>query len=90
MDKEKILEYLITGMDSHKQEEQLLLAIEDAVEQIRIARDFFDNVNEPKLIDYAIYLEEAAKARYEFLISEAKRLNIKTQHGRVLVEPDAV
>ncbi|MDP4089227.1 MAG: YaaL family protein [Bacillota bacterium] len=90
MDKDKVLEYVISGMDGAKQEEQILMAIEDAVEQIRLARDFFDYVSEPKLIDYAIYLEEAAKARYEFLISEAKRLNIKTQHDRLLMEPRVV
>lgn len=86
MNKDKILEYVINGMDSSKQETQLLVAIEDAVRQINIAREYFETVSEPKLIDYAIYLEQAAKSRYEFLLSEAKRLNIRTQHENILLE----
>ncbi len=90
MDKQRILRYVQGNISENKQEEQLLMAIADAVQQISNARDFFDNVSEPKLIDYAIYLEEAAKAKYEFLISEAKRLNIKGQYERVLTEPRVV
>lgn len=86
MNKDKILEYVISGMDNSKQEAQLLRAIEDAVQQINIARDYFETVSEPKLIDYAIYLEQAARARYEFLLAEAKRLNIRNQHENILLE----
>lgn len=50
----------------------------------------FENVCEPKLVDYAIYLEEAAKARYEFLLSEAKRRNIKVKQHNILVEARAI
>lgn len=86
MDKDKILEYVVNSMDSSGQELQLLMAIEDAVNQINIAREFFETVSEPKLIDYAIYMEQAAKARYEFLLTEAKRLNLKTRHENILAE----
>jgi hypothetical protein len=86
MDKDKILEYVYNSIEGPKQEMQVLMAIEDAVNQIKMARDFFETVSEPKLVDYAIYLEQAAKSRYEFLLAEAKRLNIKTQHDNIFPE----
>ncbi|HCW03880.1 MAG TPA: DUF2508 domain-containing protein [Clostridium sp.] len=71
-------------------EEEIITAIEDAVSQIEFARNFFENACEPKLVDYAIYLEEAAKARYEFLLSEAKRRNIRVRQHNILVEARAI
>lgn len=86
MDKDKILEYVFNSIDGPKQEMQLLMAIDDAVKQIQMARDFFETVSEPKLVDYAIYMEQAARARYEYLLAEAKKLKIKTQHENIFPE----
>ncbi len=90
MDKDKILEYIFNNAQQNNKEDEIITAIEDAVNQIEFARNFFENVCEPKLVDYAIYLEEAAKARYEFLLSEAKRRNIKVKQHNILVEARAI
>lgn len=84
MDKDKILEYIFNNGQQDNKEEEIITAIEDAVNQIEFARSFFENVCEPKLVDYAIFLEEAAKARYEFLLSEAKKRNIKVKQHSIL------
>ncbi|NLZ49695.1 MAG: YaaL family protein [Clostridiales bacterium] len=86
MDKQKIIEYIFNNAQKEDNEEEIITAIEDAVNQIELARNFFENVSEPKLVDYAIYLEEAAKARYEFLLSEAKRRNIRVKQHNIIVE----
>jgi len=48
----------------------------DAVNQARTewqnARQLFNDVSDPELVDYAIYREEAARRRYMYLLKQAK------------------
>ncbi|WP_078811038.1 DUF2508 family protein [Selenihalanaerobacter shriftii] len=37
------------------------------------ARQYFERVNDPDLIDYAIYSLEAAESKYNYLLKEARR-----------------
>lgn len=37
------------------------------------ARNYFDNVADPDLVDHAIYLLEAAERKYMYLLKRAKR-----------------
>lgn len=55
----------------------LIEAIEEARKELQQCSEYFELVDEPILIDYAIYKEAAAKARYVFLLAEARKLNIK-------------
>lgn len=55
----------------------LIEAIEEARKELQQCREYFELVDEPILIDYAIYKEAAAKARYVFLLAEARKQNIK-------------
>ncbi|MDV3428203.1 MAG: YaaL family protein [Bacillota bacterium] len=57
--------------------EQLLLAIKNAAEEIRYASEYINYVKEPKLLDYAIYNENAVRCRYEYLIRLAKEKGIE-------------
>ncbi|MDT8719560.1 YaaL family protein [Clostridium sp. 19966] len=77
-------------MDTSMEENELIKAIEDSINEIEAARSFFNSVSDSKLIDYAIFTEQAATARYSYLISEAKRLNIKTKHIDILKEISAI
>ncbi|MGI6558199.1 MAG: YaaL family protein [Limnochordia bacterium] len=36
------------------------------------ARNFFDNVTDPALVDYAIYAMQAAEKRYMYLLKRAR------------------
>jgi Protein of unknown function (DUF2508). len=77
MDKKLEVQHLLGNKKYTKEQMHVIEALEESRKQIHSARELFDNVNDPKLIDYAIYLEDAAKARYIYLLSEAKRLNVK-------------
>ena len=48
----------------------------EAVNQARTewqnARQLFNDVSDPELVDYAIYREEAARRRYMYLLKQAK------------------
>lgn len=78
MNKKFIMDTMIKSIDL-KENMDLIEAIEDARNKIEEASQFFNNVSEPKLIDYAIYTENAAKARYGYLINEAKAKGVKVK-----------
>lgn len=71
----------------YSQEQKLLLkAIEQAVEELNSARNFFNNANDPRLVDVAIYQEEAARARYGYLIYQAKQKDLRVEGRHYLLE----
>ncbi|MBI6875732.1 YaaL family protein [Clostridium aciditolerans] len=79
MDK-SIIAKLITRESRYTAEQKKLLnSIEKAREDLKVAREYFNAVNDPRLVDYAIYREEAAKARYMFLLNEAKKNELKVE-----------
>ena len=48
-----------------------------ACEEWQSAENFFHSVSDPDLIDHAIYKLEASKARYVYLLKQAKAEGIK-------------
>jgi hypothetical protein len=80
MNKNFILEYVKNKIDSSKEKNELLRQIENARLELEWAWEVFDYVNDPKLIEVAIFSEQAARTKYEFLISEAKRIGIKADN----------
>lgn len=55
----------------------LLKDIKQTVRDMDNARNMFDFVSDPKLIDIAIHSEDVAKARYDYLINIAKSKNMR-------------
>lgn len=51
---------------------KLLEEIKEAIDELESVRQYFDSVNEPELIDYAIYREKAAITRLSYLLRVAK------------------
>ena len=68
----------------------IIAAIEEARKELQACRDYFDLVNEPVLVDYAIYKEAAAKSRYIYLLAQAKKLNIKVDGFNVYTKEENV
>jgi hypothetical protein len=77
-------------VDYTKEQRALIEAIEEARQQLEHSREFFELVNHPKLIDYAIYMEDAAKAKYAYLLAEAKKLDVKLDCTYVVGEVNAI
>lgn len=51
-------------LNNMQNEKKLLLeSIDSVVSEINNIRRLFENASDPKLIDYAIYMEEALKAK---------------------------
>ena len=53
-------------------EQQFIESIIRARNDWMAAQNFFENVTDPDLIDYAIYDIEAAKRKYMYLLKQAK------------------
>lgn len=59
-------------------ERQALLAdIEDALTDIRHARNCFEEARDPEMIEACIFEIKSAEARYSFLLRKAKLMSLK-------------
>ena len=82
MNKNLILDFLFKDVNKGKREYSeddiaLLNNIKDTVQEMKVARALFNAVSDPKLIDLAIHAEDAAKTRYDYLISIAKSRDLR-------------
>jgi len=60
--------------EANEEYNSLLEAISQAQREWHEARIMFNQVNEPELIDHAIYTVEAAEKKYTYLIKKAKEM----------------
>ena len=74
-------------LNNMQNEKKLLLeSIDSVVSEINNIRRLFENASDPKLIDYAIYMEEALKAKYIYLLKEAKEKGIQDKYINLIYE----
>jgi uncharacterized protein (UPF0210 family) len=74
----KIVNYL-NGENNFSQkptQEKDWKLIEEAKKDWKDAREYFNTVTEPELIDHAIYTLEAAEKRYVYLLKKAREERI--------------
>ena len=72
-------------MDAHLfNQNEFLQLIQEARDEWYQAQNYFENVSEPDLVDYAIYKAEAAKKRYMYLLKLARIYGI--QNNQVIQE----
>lgn len=76
MDKKKIFEYILDKADDLDVNQQLIEDMEIAKMEIDVARSMFNNVNDSALIEVAIYSEDVARKRYDYLLSIAREKGI--------------
>ncbi|AVQ40472.1 DUF2508 domain-containing protein [Clostridium botulinum] len=79
--------FIMKKLNNMQNEKKLLLeSIDSVVSEINNIRRLFENASDPKLIDYAIYMEEALKAKYIYLLKEAKDKGIKVEYCDTIKE----
>ena len=81
MNKGKILNFILSRYEYEDTlDDELLESIRETIEEMQIAQCMFNYVSDPKLIEAAIYREDAAKKKFEYLLSLAKekQMNKKT------------
>ncbi|MFL0197040.1 DUF2508 family protein [Clostridium sp. WILCCON 0269] len=84
MNKYSIVKHLLMKNSKYTpKQKKLLKDIEKAREELERCRIYFDAVKDPHLVDYAIYMEEATKARYMYLLNEMKKSRIELDDKNV-------
>ena len=68
------------------EKENIIKEIKRAQNDVVTAEKFFQFVNEPELVDVAIYNLETKKSKYRYLINVAKQKGIRTSLKESLIE----
>jgi hypothetical protein len=90
MNRFAIVEFLSNKIKYTEDQKELIKAIEEAREGLYRARQYFEMVTDPQLVDYAIYMEQAAKSRFTYLLNEAKENGIRLNNKFLQNDSDAV
>ncbi len=61
--------------------DKILKEIQESIKEMQVAESMFNSVDDPNLIEAAIYREEAAKKKFDYLLSIAKQ-----QYSREKIE----
>ncbi|MFI3211010.1 MAG: DUF2508 family protein [Peptostreptococcaceae bacterium] len=68
------------------EKEKILKDLERAFLDVTTAESFFQVVNDPELVDMAIFDLEAKKSRYTYLLKMAKEKRVKKTIEEALIE----
>lgn len=66
--------YLFGINIDHIGDKQIVNSVIKAKNDWLAAQNYFDNVSDPDLVDYAIYEMEAARKKYIYLLKQAKNI----------------
>lgn len=58
------------------EDDEMFINIENAKKEWEDAKNIFENVSQPDLVDYAIYKVEAAEQKYIYLLKQYKSNNL--------------
>lgn len=61
-----------------KSEREMLLLIDEARREWLAAKENFDNVSDPSLIEHAVYIYHATEKRYMYLLNEARNRGLSS------------
>lgn len=87
MNKNNILQYPCSGIENLDVNQQIIEQLREAKKEMDAARSMFNNVNDSKLIEIAIYSEDIAKKKYDFLLSIAKKRGLRVGNDYILDMP---
>ena len=76
MKKKDVDELILKNKAYTKETEEIIQAINEARDELESARCCFQYVKDPRLIDYAIYKEAAARSKFIYYILKAKEKGI--------------
>lgn len=78
MNIKNILSFILVKYNNdNKVSNNIIKEIQEAIIEIEVAESMFNSVADPKLIEAAIYREEAAKKKFDYLLSVAKEQDLR-------------
>lgn len=76
MNIKNILSFILVKYNNdNKVSDNIIKDIQETIIEIEVAESMFNSVSDSKLIEAAIYREEAAKKKFDYLLSVAKEQN---------------
>ena len=84
MNKKRIVEHLIDKTNNPNVYVKLIEDMEIAKMEINAAHSMFNNVNDEKLIEVAIYSENVARKRYDYLLAIAREIGISVGYDYII------
>ena len=63
--------------------DKVLEEIQESIREMEAAESMFNSVDDPKLIEAAIYREEAAKKKFDYLLSIAKQRGLRVANDYI-------
>lgn len=86
MSKENVLRYPYSEVDKLDVNQQIIEQIREAKSEMEAARNLFNSVNDSKLIEIAIYSEDIAKKKFDYLLSIAKKRGLRVANDYIFAE----
>lgn len=74
MNKKSVLDFLLLRYEKEESiSKEILMELKETISEMEAAESLFNIADDPKLIEAAIYKEEAAKRRFDYLFKIAKK-----------------
>lgn len=74
MNKKSILDFLLIRYEKEERiSKEILTELRETINEMEAAESLFNITNDPQLIEAAIYKEEAARQRFDYLFKIAKK-----------------
>ena len=76
-----------SSVKSSSSKDEMFTNIESAKKEWEDAKNIFENVSQPDLVDYAIYKVEAAEQKYVYLLKQYKSNNFYGDESGTFASP---
>lgn len=83
MSKDNVLKYPYNEVDNLDVNQQIIEQMREAKSEMDAARNLFNSVNDSKLIEIAIYSEDIAKKKFDYLLSIAKQRGLRVANDYI-------
>ncbi|WP_443662308.1 DUF2508 family protein [Clostridium sp.] len=90
MNRKKIIEILLSTTKYTPEQKDIIILLEEAKLEWESSKEYFQVVDEPKLVDYAIYREDQSRARYIYFLLEARRKEVTIDASYMIEYLDAI
>ncbi|MFT5872867.1 MAG: hypothetical protein ACI8WT_001805 [Clostridium sp.] len=90
MNRKKIIEILFLTIKYTEEQKDIIMQLEEAKLEWESAKNYFGAADDPRLVDYAIYRENQAKAKYIYFLLEARRIGVTIDASYMIEELDAI
>jgi arginine repressor len=86
MNRKTIIQIILSQNKYTEEQKEIIERLEESMLEWETAKSCFQQVSDAKLIDFAIYREDEAKAKYMYFLSQAKSKGITLDASYMIEE----